>query len=98
MGKEIRWTDDAIASYYEILDYLKIHWTEKELTAFIDETEEVLHYISLQPLMFRRSSKGFHEALVLKQNLLIYRVKPHYIELLLFWDTRQHPRKKFKKR
>ena len=35
-----------------------------------------------------------HEALITSHNLLIYKVYPTRIDLLTFWDTRQHPQKK----
>ncbi|HYG15924.1 MAG TPA: hypothetical protein VEC12_09235 [Bacteroidia bacterium] len=38
--------------------------------------------------------KNTFEVKVTKHNLLIYKEKKDSIELLMFFDTRQHPRKK----
>lgn len=64
---------------------------------FITKTNQKLAEIKLRPTMYRRSEKmGIYEALVTKHNLLLFRIEGNRIELLTFFDTRQHPNKKFK--
>lgn len=49
--------------------------------------------------MFRQSKmQNIREAVVTKHTLLLYRVKQKQIELLVFWDTRKNPKKKFKRK
>jgi plasmid stabilization system protein ParE len=97
MAKEIRWTKEAIDSFQNIIFYLKEKWTEKEIEQFVIATENIIKYISNYPEMFRRTNKrNLREALVTSQNLLIYKVYKTHIDLITFWDTRQHPRKKKK--
>lgn len=98
MALEIIWSPNAIKRFEEIIDFLNENWTEREIKIFIKKTVKVLAYISDNPKMFRKSlkRKSTHEALISKQVMLIYQLKPAKIELLTFWDTRQHPRKKFR--
>ncbi len=95
MAKEVIWTPEAIDSFNRVISYLQEEWTDNEIEDFIKLTDEVINYISLQPLMFRKTSKpNIHEALVTQHNLLIYRIYPNHISLITFWDTRQNPKKK----
>jgi hypothetical protein len=75
--------------------YLERKWTEREIANFIEATSRIVEYITEHPRMFRKTNKrNIHEALVTPHNLLIYKVYSTRIDLLTFWDTRQHPRKK----
>ena len=97
MGKEIIWTPKAEESFKKVLNYLKTNWTEKEVLFFIEKTNTIVSYISNDPKIFRKSTKmGFHEALITKHNLLIYKIKFKTIYLIAFWDTRQNPKRKLK--
>ena len=94
MGKII-WPSKAISSFNKIIDYLEENWTEKQIANFTEKTNEVLHTIGSGKLTFRTSGKkNVHEVLVTKHNLLIYRIEKDSVELLLFYDTRQNPKKK----
>lgn len=97
MGKEIIWTPRAEKTFLSVLEYLKTKWTEKEVLFFIERTNTIINYISSDSRIFRKSVKmGFHEALITKHNLLIYKIYPKSIYLITFWDTRQNPKRKFK--
>ena len=70
-------------------------WTEQEVVNFIEATERVVNYISVNPLMFRKTNKQhIHEALITSHNLLIYKIYSDRIFLITFYDTRQSPKKK----
>ena len=95
MGKEVRWTPESIESFNRIIEYLQSDWTEREIENFVKATDDVIDYISEHPNMFRGTNKkNVREALVTPHNFLIYKIKSTHIDLILFWDTRQHPRKK----
>lgn len=97
MGKKVIWTPQAEESFKKVLSYLKANWTEKELIFFINKTEIIISYIANDPKLFRKSNKkGFHEALITKHNLLIYKIYPKAVYLIAFWDTRQNPKRKLK--
>jgi plasmid stabilization system protein ParE len=95
MARQVIWTPEAELTFELVIDYLEGKWTKREIVAFIEATERVVDFIAEHPRMFRKTSiLNVHEALVTPHNLLIYKVYPNRIDLLTFWDTRQHPRKK----
>ncbi len=97
MDKEIRWTNEAVDSFKKVIDYLNFKWTDKEIEKFINATNKCVIFISKNPRLFRKTNiKNVHEALVTSHNLLIYKVYETHIDLITFWDTRQHPTKKKK--
>jgi hypothetical protein len=99
VAKEIKWTTEAEDTFTAVIHYLKVKWTDREIEIFIFSANKIISYISVRPLMFRQSKKqNIREAVITKHNLLLYRVKPHHIELLTFWDTRQNPKKKLKRK
>ena len=98
MAYKIIWLPTAEKRFHEIIAYLEKEWTEKEIVSLVIKTQTVITIISVSPLTFRKSpSKKIHEVLVTKHNLLLYRVKGRRVELLTFFDTRQHPKRKPKK-
>ena len=95
MGKEIIWSSRAIESFNRIIEYLEINWTEKQINSFVEKTEHTLQIISSGKVKFKSSKKkNIFEVLITKHNLLLYREKKNKVELILFYDTRQHPKKK----
>ncbi len=95
MVKQVIWTPEAESTFEGVIEYLERKWTDQEIANFINATNRVVEFISEHPRMFRKTNKrNVHEALVTPHNLLIYKVYPTRIDLLTFWDTRQHPRKK----
>lgn len=99
MAKKVVWTPEAISTFEKVIAYLEEEWSVQEIQSFIEATGIVVEYISHHPQMFRRTNKrNIREALVTPHNLLIYKIYPDHISLLTFWDTRQHPRKKKKRK
>lgn len=94
MVSRIEWSAEAKTTYYHILAYLEKNWTEKELKKFISQTNAVLDILTKQPLAYQGSkSRSIRRAVVIKHNILYYRVSKSKIHLLSFWDTRQNPKK-----
>jgi len=95
MGKEIIWSARAIESFNRVIEYLETNWTEKQINSFVEKTEHTLRIIGSGKVKFKSSKKkNIFEVLVTKHNLLLYRDKKNKVELILFYDTRQHPKKK----
>lgn len=95
MEKEIRWTVEAESSFARVIEYLEQNWTDREIENFISATEVILTHISRYPRMFRKAQKtNTYEVLITYHNLLIYKIYHTHIDLLLFWDTRQDPKRK----
>jgi plasmid stabilization system protein ParE len=98
MGYEIIWSPEAIDSFDGVIDYLKERWTEKEAKKFVTITENTINHISQNPYLFKGSEKdNLREAVITKQNILLYQINESLkiVELLIFWDTRQNPKRKY---
>jgi len=96
MVYEVVWTDKADESFAENIAYLQERWSEREIKNFVSVVEEKLAILSNHPNTGSpRSQKhpNIRYTVLLKRISLIYRVKPKQkrIELLLFWNTYQHP-------
>lgn len=95
MAKEVVWSDSAKKSFDRVIAYLEKDWTDREVAGFVQRTFNVISLIQSGIVTHRQSKKkNTHQVPVTKHNLLIYKTGPKYIELLLFYDTRQHPKKK----
>ena len=90
------WTRNAIVSLSKIIDYLREHWTEKEVIKFLADIRKSIRLIQKNPYIYMASEtkdeirKGF----VNKKVRLFYKIntKRNRIDLLLFWDNRQNPK------
>lgn len=95
MAKEIRWSDEAEISFDNIVNYLQIKWTDKEIEKFVTATHKTIRLIAENPNLFRSSNiENLREALITKHNLLLYKEFANHIEIITIFDTRQHPNKK----
>jgi hypothetical protein len=80
-----------------VINYLENRWPKKEIENFITRTEDIIAILKINPYAFRKSLKAnIHEVLITKHNLLLYQINTNKNndELLTFFDTRQHPKKK----
>jgi plasmid stabilization system protein ParE len=97
MSYNIIWTDEAIATFEDRIGYLKIHWTEKEISKFKLRVVAYLETLTETPYIGKKPGrmKDVYMGLILKQVSIIYRVKINskQIELISFIDNRQDPKK-----
>lgn len=101
MAYKVIWATEAVDTFDNIINYLSENRSRKEVSKFIDDVEHTVSLLEKNPFLFRGSSKiNLHEALITKHNLLLYQISENAkrVELLSFWDTRQNPKKKFKKK
>ena len=95
MVKKVIWTPEAEKSFDAVIAYLEEHWTRREIKNFLEQTNVIIQHITRHPLSFRSAGKeDIREALITKQNLLLYRISEGTLYLLYFWDTRKNPVKK----
>jgi plasmid stabilization system protein ParE len=100
MDFKIIWSPEAEETFENVVSYLEENWTERETKKFILDAEKTFFLLTQNPFLFRGSEKeNIYEALVGKQNLLLYQISEtsRRVELLSFWDTRQDPNSKFNK-
>jgi plasmid stabilization system protein ParE len=93
----IIWSPDAVSTFEERIDYLKLKWTEREIINFTNRVKEYLEVLKEEPLIGKRTGKrkNLHTGLIIREVSLIYRVKAITleIELVVFFDNRQNPKK-----
>ena len=95
---KVSWTPKALETYISNIEYLEAKWNEREVKKFIADTEKKNKTLSFQPNVGSPRNKKHHDirqTLIHKRVSLIYRYKSRKkeIELLLFWNTWQNPKK-----
>ena len=98
MDCKINWTDRAWQTYKTNIDYLEQAWTAKEISNFVLLVDKRLAGLSKHPRTGNPRNKKYlniRTTLVHKRILLVYKHKPlkNEIDLLVFWNTYQNPRK-----
>ncbi|HEX5154966.1 MAG TPA: type II toxin-antitoxin system RelE/ParE family toxin [Parafilimonas sp.] len=98
MPCDITWMPNAINSYIKIIRYLQTNWTQKEIDKFQLLAEEKILNISNHPhLGVARNYKNpdVRYTLIHRRVALIYKHNQDKksIELLLFWNTSQNPKR-----
>ena len=92
MVEKIIWTPESEKSFDAVVAYLNGKWSDREVKFFIERANTVIEHIAHYPLSYRSAGKDdVREALITKQNLLLYRIVGETIYLLYFWDTRRNP-------
>lgn len=75
MDKEVRWTNEAITTFTNVVEYFEAKWTDKKIKKFVSSTDKCVKFISQFPKLFRKTNiTNVHEALVTPHNLLIYKI------------------------
>lgn len=92
---KITWSPKALKSYIHIADFILEKWSKKEVKKFSDITSSTILQIAQNPELFVASKhkKNIRKGFITKHTSLIYKVKTNEIELVLFWDNRQNPKK-----
>ncbi|MFM7021959.1 MAG: type II toxin-antitoxin system RelE/ParE family toxin [Flavobacteriales bacterium] len=92
MGLKVFWTPDAERSFGNVIDFILIKWTGKEVKKFTSATKKTIQQISKNPEMFVSSRhEKIRKAVITKHNSLYYRVEKNSVHLLIFWDNRKNP-------
>ena len=95
MEYKVVWSPKAQESFFEIIDYLDNNWSPEVKENFINKTKTLIERISKRPYSYRASiAPKFHEVLITKQNLLIYRIVQETVQVVIIWDTRKNPKRK----
>lgn len=97
MVSEINWSYRAEISFEEALTYVAEKFSEKDARRFYDLTMQKLHRMQSNPRLGRKVGKqiNFRKTIINKRITLYFQYKPRKkeIELLLFWNTLQNPKR-----
>ena len=95
MALEICWTSRAEQGLQNVIDYLEVHWTTKEIIELEQKIYQVLNLITTFPNLFKKSEfyPQVNKAVIDKNNYLVYRInkKTKTIEIINFRGTKQLP-------
>ena len=94
----IEWSLNAVNELASTLDYLKRHFTPKEIAALQRAIEQTERIITENPLTFNTVPENEHvrKVVVLKLNTMYYTVSKDAdkVYILSFFSNRQHPQKR----
>ncbi len=96
MALKIVWSKKASLKFDQIITYLIDEWSEKSAKQFIAKVFAFLEILSEFPEIgsVENKEKNIRGFTIVKQVNLYYRIKSDKIILILFFDNRQHPKKK----
>ena len=93
----IKWSDEAIKTFDDNINYLIKEWSENEIRNFIKQTNLKITSIELNPKLYRRSEKytRIRKVSINKNITLFYQYFPtkKEVTLLTFWNTNRDPKK-----
>lgn len=90
----VRWSPTAEASFRQVIAYLQTNWSEREAADFVRRTDATVRLVCAFPGMSRKGRKGTREVLVTKHNVMCFRIEADELQIVGFWDARQHPRRR----
>lgn len=95
MALPVRWTENALEDYENIIGYLLEEWSVDIATKFIDIVEARLATLSVFPYIGIRSAKEdtIRAIALTKHNRRYYQVTSQSVLVLNIFDTRQDPKK-----
>ncbi len=92
---EIFWTKESLTNLDDILEYLNLAWTQKEVAYFKSKLSKQLEIISKFPHLFPASqiNPELRRAVLSKQTTILYQIEDRRIYIIYLFDTRQDPDK-----
>lgn len=94
-GYNILWTTNALEELEQTIEYLQLHFTDKEIKKLVQKIESLIEITSQNPFIFPISeSKTIHKLVILEFNTMYYRVNNGSVEILSFFSNRQSPQKR----
>jgi plasmid stabilization system protein ParE len=94
-GLKIRWTEEATKNLENIIDYLDVNWTSREVKRFFHKLEKQLTILSNFPDAYpiSKKRKAVHRCVFSANHIIYYKVQGDSLVLLSIFDTRQNPEK-----
>lgn len=87
---KIEWTLASKNDYWQNIEYLEKHWSEKEALNFINKVDYSLHLLAKENLVFAKSDyMNVYKMVIIKQITIYYSIENETIYLLRFWNNYQ---------
>lgn len=87
---KIEWTLASKNDYWQNIEYLENHWSEKEVLNFINEIDYSLNLLVKGNVLFGKSDyPKVYKMVVIKQITIYYSIENETIYLLRFWNNYQ---------
>ena len=96
MAYKVVWSKRAAAGFDKIVEYLKSKWTDKEVTAFIEESDSFFGLLKDFPGILQRTSKqNLHRGPLNRLTIITYRVheKDQLIQIVNIRSAHRKPLK-----
>jgi plasmid stabilization system protein ParE len=88
------WSVEAINNLKEILEYLELKWTPRELKKFAQKLDHQIEIIKFQPLSFPLSKKkNVRRAVMTKQTTIYYEIRGVELQIVSLFDNRKNPKR-----
>jgi hypothetical protein len=87
---KIEWTLASKNDYWQNIEYLENHWSEKEVLNFINEIDYSLNLLTKGNIIFTKSDYlNVYKMVIIKQITIYYSIENESIYLLRFWNNYQ---------
>lgn len=95
---KIKWTKRAQKSFDKTIEFLQEEWSINSAIKFVRKVNKFIDNVKIHPQIGRHEivKKDLRSFVISRQITVFYRIKDDTIVLLKFFDTRQHPEKKWK--
>lgn len=87
---KIEWTLASKNDYWQNIEYLENHWSEKEVLNFINEIDYSINLLTKGNVIFTKSDyPNVYKIVIIKQITIYYSIENETIYLLRFWNNYQ---------
>jgi plasmid stabilization system protein ParE len=95
MTYELIWTPRSIRTFDSNIEYLREEWSDQLLKEFLQRVSDVLGNLKSNPQVYslHDQARQVHRCVIHPRIVLYYRVKAQRVDLLVFWNTYQNPRR-----
>ena len=92
---KIVWRPRAILTYQEVIKFILIKRTQKEVNYFIDQSEKTIAFIRQNLYLYQVFDKkrNIHKAVINNHVSLFYQSNNSEVSLLVFWANKKVPQK-----
>ncbi|GGF32925.1 type II toxin-antitoxin system RelE/ParE family toxin [Echinicola rosea] len=95
MNRKVVLSRKAKNNLTDLLEFLERRWSVKVKSDFIKKLDYRIKLILTYPKSCPESKeiKGLYRCVVTKQTSFLYKIKPNFIEIVVIYDNRQHPKR-----